>query len=76
VEVHVKVHVHEQARASLRLALRLQCVRKGGANFFQLPHERLHAYQEARKLLECIREAEISDVRLGIRRFALAPACA
>jgi|SRR5690242_14607075 len=33
-------------------------------NFFQLPHERLHAYQEARKLLECIREAEISDVRL------------
>jgi four helix bundle protein len=33
-------------------------------NFFQLPHEKLHAYQEARKLLECIREAEISDARL------------
>jgi four helix bundle protein len=33
-------------------------------NFFQLPHERLHAYQEARQLLECIRDAEISDARL------------
>src|SRR5689334_18933015 len=33
-------------------------------NFFQLPHERLHAYQEARKLLECIRDSEISDARL------------
>ncbi|MGE5048381.1 MAG: four helix bundle protein [Deltaproteobacteria bacterium] len=34
-------------------------------NFFQLPHERLNAYQEARKLLECIRDAEISDGKLG-----------
>src|SRR5690242_5072344 len=33
-------------------------------NFFELPHERLNAYQEARKLLACIREAQISDVRL------------
>ena len=33
-------------------------------NFFQLPHERLNAYQEARKLLECIRDSEISDARL------------
>ncbi|HET7787117.1 MAG TPA: four helix bundle protein [Myxococcales bacterium] len=33
-------------------------------NFYQLPHERLNAYQEARRLLECIRDAEISDGRL------------
>jgi four helix bundle protein len=33
-------------------------------NWVDLPHERLHAYQEARKLLACIREAEISDARL------------
>src|SRR5512140_2267882 len=33
-------------------------------NFFQLPHERLNAYQEARRLLECIREADISDGKL------------
>ncbi|HET7787689.1 MAG TPA: four helix bundle protein [Myxococcales bacterium] len=33
-------------------------------NFYQLPHERLRAYQEARRLLECIRDAEISDCRL------------
>ena len=33
-------------------------------NFFQLPHERLHAYQEARRLLECIRDSEISDGKL------------
>ncbi|HEY6912557.1 MAG TPA: four helix bundle protein [Myxococcales bacterium] len=36
----------------------------GESNFFQLPHERLHAYQQARKLLECIREAEISGAKL------------
>src|SRR5512140_2878276 len=33
-------------------------------NFYQLPHERLNAYQEARKLLECVRDAEISDGKL------------
>src|SRR3954464_14301830 len=33
-------------------------------NDFDLPHERLNAYQEGRKLLACIREAEISDPRL------------
>ena len=33
-------------------------------NFFQLPHETLHAYQEARKLLACIRDSGISDARL------------
>jgi four helix bundle protein len=33
-------------------------------NFYRLPHENLHAYQEARKLLECIRDSEISDSRL------------
>lgn len=29
-----------------------------------LPHERLRAYQEARMLLACVREAEIADCRL------------
>src|SRR5436853_5993936 len=29
-----------------------------------LPHERLHAYQEARKLLACVREASITDGKL------------
>ncbi|SRR5258707_13251643 len=29
-----------------------------------LPHEKLHAYQEARKLLACVREAGISESRL------------
>ncbi|SRR5258708_27105886 len=33
-------------------------------NFTYLPHERLHAYQEARKLLACVREANISDAKL------------
>ena|SRR5689334_3925295 len=33
-------------------------------NFYKLPHENLHAYQEARKMLECIRDSEISDARL------------
>jgi len=33
-------------------------------NFNSLPHERLHAYQEARKLLQCIRDAKISDGKL------------
>ncbi len=33
-------------------------------NFCTLPHERLHAYQEARKLLLCIREANIADGKL------------
>ena len=32
--------------------------------FYPLPHEKLMAYQEARKLLTCIRDAEISDGRL------------
>jgi|SRR5713226_6511703 four helix bundle protein len=31
---------------------------------FYLPHEKLDAYQEARKLLACVREAGISDSRL------------
>ncbi len=34
------------------------------ANFSNLPHERLHAYQEARNLLLCIREANIKDSKL------------
>ena len=29
-----------------------------------LPHEKLNAYQEARKLLACVREAAISESRL------------
>ena len=29
-----------------------------------LPHERLHAYQEARRLLACVREASITDGKL------------
>src|SRR5213593_2831127 len=33
-------------------------------NFTQLPHERLHAYQQARKLLACVREANITEGRL------------
>ena len=33
-------------------------------NFFDLPHEKLYAYQEARKLLGCVREAGISDGKL------------
>jgi len=33
-------------------------------NFFDLPHEKLYAYQEARKLLACVREAAISDGKL------------
>ena len=33
-------------------------------NFFDLPHEKLYAYQEARKLLGCVREADISDGKL------------
>jgi four helix bundle protein len=31
---------------------------------FTLPHEKLHAYQEARKLLSCVREAHISDSKI------------
>jgi four helix bundle protein len=31
---------------------------------YHLPHEKLHAYQEARKLLACVREAAISESRL------------
>jgi four helix bundle protein len=31
---------------------------------FYLPHEKLDAYQEARKLLGCVREANISETRL------------
>jgi len=33
-------------------------------NFFDLPHEKLYAYQEARKLLGCMREACITDGKL------------
>ena len=33
-------------------------------NFFDLPHEKLLAYQEARKLLACVREAAITDGKL------------
>jgi four helix bundle protein len=33
-------------------------------NFSSLPHERLMAYQEARKLLSCVREAAISERKL------------
>jgi len=33
-------------------------------NFGSLPFEKLIAYQEARKLLEAVREAAISDGRL------------
>src|SRR5260370_24605535 len=33
-------------------------------NFSNLPHERLYAYQEARKLLLCVCEARIADGKL------------
>src|SRR5438034_11765590 len=33
-------------------------------NFGNLPFERLHAYQKARKLLDCVRESAITDSRL------------
>src|SRR4051794_13949084 len=33
-------------------------------NSFELPHERLRAYQEARRLLACVRDASISDCKL------------
>ena len=33
-------------------------------NFFNLPHQRLVAYQEARSLLACVREAAIAEPRL------------
>ena len=33
-------------------------------NFTELPHERLQAYQLARLLLSCVREANISESRL------------
>ncbi len=33
-------------------------------NFSNLPHEKLIAYQEARKLLLCVNEAQISDSKL------------
>jgi four helix bundle protein len=33
-------------------------------NFCTLPHEKLYAYQEARKLLLCVREANIADAKL------------
>src|SRR2546421_11866605 len=33
-------------------------------NFGNLPFERLHAYQEARKLLDAVRESAISEGRL------------
>jgi four helix bundle protein len=36
---------------------------------FKLPHESLNAYQEARKLLACIHEAQISDARLRDQAF-------
>src|SRR5438034_7354027 len=33
-------------------------------NFGNLPFERLHAYQKARKLLDCVRESAITEGRL------------
>jgi four helix bundle protein len=33
-------------------------------NFSNLPHEKLYAYQEARKLLLCVHEARIADAKL------------
>ena len=33
-------------------------------NFSNLPHERLHAYQEARNLLVCVYAAKIADGKL------------
>src|SRR5205807_2976705 len=33
-------------------------------NFGNLPFEKLHAYQEARKLLDAVRESAISEFRL------------
>src|SRR5207302_8702281 len=33
-------------------------------NFGNLPFEKLHAYQESRKLLDAVREADISEGRL------------
>src|SRR5437763_14896963 len=33
-------------------------------NFSKLPHERLHAYQEARSLLVCVHRAKIADGKL------------
>src|SRR5438128_2329332 len=33
-------------------------------NFSNLPHEKLYAYQEARKLLLCVHETRIADAKL------------
>src|SRR5437764_13168089 len=33
-------------------------------NFSNLPHEKLHAYQEARSLLMCVHQAKIADGKL------------
>jgi len=33
-------------------------------NFSNLPHEKLHAYQEARSLLMCVHQAKIADSKL------------
>ena len=33
-------------------------------NFSNLPHEKLRAFQEARKLLLCVQEARIADAKL------------
>src|SRR5438067_13726246 len=33
-------------------------------NFSNLPHEKLHAYQEARNLLICVHDARIADGKL------------
>jgi hypothetical protein len=40
-------------------------------NWTTLPHERLIAFQVARKLLLAVSEAKISDPKLGTRHFAL-----
>src|SRR5207237_7735389 len=37
---------------------------RSSSNFSNLPHERLHAYKEARSLLLCVQEAKIADGKL------------
>ncbi len=58
----------EQKRLCLCLWERLRLRRDAMTNFqtylSNLPHEKLVAYQEARKLLACVHEARITDARL------------
>src|SRR5919108_3280253 len=44
-------------------------------NVRTLPHEKLHAYQEACKLLDAVREAEIRDTHLRDQALRAATRC-